>query len=67
MDGSSDWSVRGGRSRGSSTSLSTSGAQFDELRNMIHLLAVGVQNSTSAAASATAEAVKTIGDVMRKE
>ena len=52
MDGSSDWSERGSRSRGSSTSLSTSGAQFDELK--------------TAAASATAEAVNSLGEVMRK-
>ena len=47
MDGSSDWSGRGSRNRGCSTSLSGSvnGAQFDELKTMIQPLAVGVQTS----------------------
>ena len=40
MDGSSDGSGRGSRSRGGSTSLSTSGAHFDELKIMIQSLAV---------------------------
>ena len=67
VDGSSDLSGRGSRSRGSSTSLSTSGAQFDELKSMIQTLAVGVQTSTSSAANGTAEAVNTLGEEMKKE
>ena len=67
MDGSSYGCGRGSRSRGGSTSMSTSGAQFDELKIMIQSLAVGVQNSTSAAVNATAEAVNSLGEEMKKE
>ena len=53
VGGSSDWSGRGSRSGGSSTSLSTSGAQFDELKNMIQSLPAGVQTSAAEAKKGT--------------
>ena len=69
VDGSSDWSGRGSRSMGSSTSLSTSGAQFDELKNMIQSLAARVQTSADEAKreqAATTSAVTMMGtDVKR--
>ena len=55
MDGSSGWSAKGRRSRGSSTISTSSGVQFDELENIIQSLAVGVQKSN------------TLGEVMRSE
>ena len=68
MDGSSDWSGRGSRNRGCSTSLSGSvnGAQLDELMTMIQSLAVEVQTSTLAA-NATADAVAALGEEAKRE
>ena len=69
VDGSSDWSGRGSRSRESSTSVSTSGAQFDELKDMIQSLTAGVQTSAAEAKreqSATTSATTIMGtDVKR--
>ena len=42
MDGSSDLSGKGSRSRVSSTISTSRGVQFDELKNKIQSLAVGV-------------------------
>ena len=67
MDGSSDWSGRGSRSRDSSTSMSKSykREQFDELKVMIQTLAMGVQ-SFIAGATATICAAAAMGEeVMR--
>ena len=49
VEGSSDWSGRGSRSRGSTTSVSTSGAPFDALKKMIQLLTAGAQTSAAEA------------------
>ena len=45
---------------------SGNGAQFDELKMMIQSLAIEVQTSTSAA-NATADAVATLGEEVKKE
>ena len=45
MAGSSDWSGRGSRSRGSSTMSTSSGGRLDELKIMIQSLYMAVQNS----------------------
>ena len=68
MDGSSEWSGRGSRSRDSSTSVSKSDKreQFDDVNAMIQTLAMGVRNST-AAATATTSAVAAIGEEVKKE
>ena len=69
MDGSADWSGRASRSRGSTTRLSTSGDQFDELKDMIQSLTGGVQTSAAEAKrqqAATASAITVMGtDVKR--